>query len=210
MKGGRLPKTEIRDRLLAYRIARGWTQVQTAQRAGISPTTIAHIETGDTDNPRRITLMRLAQAFGVSLEEFVGEAPPGQADLFEVAEEEPSVPLAPAPALQLEEMYVADAATRRRALEAATAEEREVYAVTIARVVWDVLRSASEWADIAADESKSERERRVARESQESLWRHLSRLTTLRVEATGEAEEQPQEELAEFIGGNASVGAGGA
>jgi transcriptional regulator with XRE-family HTH domain len=80
-----LQKTQIRDRLLAYRIARGWTQAQTAEKAGVSPTTIAHIETGANDNPRRITLMRLAHAFGVSLEEFLGEAPAGQADLFRAA-----------------------------------------------------------------------------------------------------------------------------
>jgi len=71
-----LQNTEVRDRLLAYRVARGWTQVRTAEEAGISPTTIAHIETGANTNPRRATLMRLAIAFGVSLDEFLSEGPP--------------------------------------------------------------------------------------------------------------------------------------
>jgi transcriptional regulator with XRE-family HTH domain len=71
-----LPDAEIRDRLLAYRLARDWTQAQTAEKAGISPTTIAHIETGANTNPRRATLMRLAMAFGVNLDEFLSDGPP--------------------------------------------------------------------------------------------------------------------------------------
>lgn len=63
----------IRDRLLAHRVARGWTQAQTAEEAGVSPTTIAHIETGANTNPRRITLMRLARAFGLTLDEFLSD-----------------------------------------------------------------------------------------------------------------------------------------
>jgi transcriptional regulator with XRE-family HTH domain len=71
-----LQNVEIRDRLLAYRVARGWTQARTAEEASISPTTIAHIETGANINPRRATLMRLAMAFGVSLDEFLSAGSP--------------------------------------------------------------------------------------------------------------------------------------
>lgn len=67
---------DVGERLLLYRDARGWSQERTAEEAGVSPTTITHIETGQSPNPRRVTLMRLARAFGVSLEEFLSDRPP--------------------------------------------------------------------------------------------------------------------------------------
>lgn len=67
---------DLGERLLLYRDARGWSQERTAVEAGISPTTITHIETGQNPNPRRVTLRRLARAFGVSLEEFLSDRPP--------------------------------------------------------------------------------------------------------------------------------------
>ncbi len=66
----------IRDRLLAYRASRGWSQARTAEEAGVSNATVAHIESGFTPNPRRITLHKLAQGFGVSLDEFLSDRPP--------------------------------------------------------------------------------------------------------------------------------------
>ena len=66
----------IRDRLLAYRVSRGWTQVRTAEEAGVGRATVENIETGANRKPHRATLMKLALAFGVSLEEFLSDRPP--------------------------------------------------------------------------------------------------------------------------------------
>jgi transcriptional regulator with XRE-family HTH domain len=67
---------DVGERLLLYRDARGWSQEWTAKEAGVSPTTITHIETGQNRNPRRVTLRRLARAFGVSVDEFLSDRPP--------------------------------------------------------------------------------------------------------------------------------------
>jgi transcriptional regulator with XRE-family HTH domain len=191
-----LEGVDIRDRLLAYRADRGWSQAKTAEESGVAPATIAHIETGANKRPRRITLMRLAQSFGVSLDDFLSDGPPRAPHIQE------------APQLQLEVLYEADAPTRRRALEAASPEEIERYIDTIDRVIRDVTRTTTPYEEIIDDKSKSEGERRVARTSLESLWRHISRLTSLRIEATGEDDTPPpQEEIAELIA-HADVGAG--
>ncbi len=174
---------DLIDRLLAYRADRDWSQARLSEESGVAAATIANIERGTNPRPRRITLMRFAQAFGVSLDEFLSDAPP----------KGPGVPLGPA--LELEAMYVADAAARREALEGASDEERERYAATIDRVIVSVLRGIPEW----------EGGHQEARETREALWRHISRLMTLHAEATGEDEEPPQEDLAGFIAEHASV-----
>lgn len=71
-----MEKVDVGERLLLYRDSRNWSQERTAEEAGVSPTTITHIETGQSPNPRRVTLRRLARAFGVSLEEFESDRPP--------------------------------------------------------------------------------------------------------------------------------------
>jgi len=71
-----LSNGNIRDRLLAYRVARGWSQVRTAEEAGVGHATITNIETGANTRPHRATLMKLALAFGVSLDEFLSDNPP--------------------------------------------------------------------------------------------------------------------------------------
>ena len=71
-------RPDPRDQLLAYRAARGWSQVRTAEETGVSPATIAHIERGFQKNPRRVTLMKFAQGFGVPLDEFLSDPPKGR------------------------------------------------------------------------------------------------------------------------------------
>lgn len=71
-----MSEAEIRDRLLAYRVSRGWTQVQAAKEAGVGRATVENIETGVNRKPHRATLMKLALAFGVSLDEFLSDRPP--------------------------------------------------------------------------------------------------------------------------------------
>jgi transcriptional regulator with XRE-family HTH domain len=173
---------------------RGLTQPELADASGVSMRTIVNEEHGGEARPS--TARKLAEALDVSIAVLAGVEP------FPTLR-----PLAPAtpevPALQLEEMYVADVATRRRALEAATVKDRERYAASIERVITDVLastQSEGDWAEIAADKSKSEGERRAAREQLERLWKHIKLLGDLRVEAVGEDEgPPPREERAEFI-----------
>jgi len=183
-----IANTDVGERLWELRDERGWSQKRTAKEAGLSHVTIAHLETGKVE-PRMPTLRKLARTFGMTVDEFLGVEPSPEA-----------------PLLQLEEMYIADAAARHRSLETASGEEREVYAATIDRVIQDVMRDIPDWDAIAADEGKSEGERRVASETRERLWQHIDRLRDLRVEATGEAEEPlDEEELAEFIAAHANV-----
>lgn len=59
--------------LLTLRTRRFMTQVELAQAAGMSPTTINRVETGKL-TPRFSTIKRLAAALGVSPEELAGTA----------------------------------------------------------------------------------------------------------------------------------------
>jgi transcriptional regulator with XRE-family HTH domain len=59
------------DRLAAFRSqireerkARGWDQAEAAKRAGLSTTALSDIETGKAAEPRRITMEKIARAFG--------------------------------------------------------------------------------------------------------------------------------------------------
>lgn len=66
---------DVAERLMLYRADRGWTQIEVARRAGVHDSTISLIESGH-HVPRRITLVKLAMAFGVRLEEFLSDRPP--------------------------------------------------------------------------------------------------------------------------------------
>jgi len=62
------------ERLWKMRDGLGWTQTELASRAGISPTTVVHLER-DAQLPRMPTLRKLAGAIGVSVQELAeGEA----------------------------------------------------------------------------------------------------------------------------------------
>ncbi len=66
---------DVAERLFLFRDAAGWSQAETARRAGISRTSVVLTETGET-SPRTPTLRRMARAFGVSVEDFLhGEVP---------------------------------------------------------------------------------------------------------------------------------------
>jgi transcriptional regulator with XRE-family HTH domain len=176
--------------LKEHRRQRGWSQQDLSEASGVGQDTISALERGHHE-PRPSTLRKLARAFGVEV-----------AELFR----DPDLTPRRTEPLELEALYVADAAARHRALEAATAREREAYAARIDRVILDTLRGIPEWEDIAADESNSEGERRIAERQRDSLWRHIRLLADLRVEAVGEVEGPPQEERAEFIATHAGVG----
>lgn len=181
------PGARIGHTLRAVREERLLSRRVLAERAGVNPMTIDHIERGLVERPRRTTLEKLAKPLGVPVEDLIGEPRP--------------LELAP------EVMYPADEAARRRALEAASAEERERYAARLAQVIADTVVSAyspGDWGDIATDESKPEGERRVARRQLARVWQHIDRLSKLRAEATGEQEPE-QEELAMFAASRTSV-----
>ncbi len=61
---------EIGIRIRDWRLARGWSQHQLAQAAGLSQSGVVHLEKGDT-NPQLSTLREVAQAFGKSLRELM-------------------------------------------------------------------------------------------------------------------------------------------
>ena len=64
------PTTDIGARLFELREERGWSQTETARKAGVSQTTIVHVETGQV-RPRMATLRRLAKGLGITVEELI-------------------------------------------------------------------------------------------------------------------------------------------
>lgn len=69
--------SDIGARLLELRDARGWTQDKVAEEAGVSHTTVVGLETGRIKQPRTVTLRRLARAFNMDLNEFLGKGVEG-------------------------------------------------------------------------------------------------------------------------------------
>lgn len=68
------PKLKLGLNVYRLRSERDWTQAELAARAGMSQPRIAEIERGD-GNPKFETLIRLANAFGVSLSALVAAEP---------------------------------------------------------------------------------------------------------------------------------------
>jgi transcriptional regulator with XRE-family HTH domain len=64
---------DIGARLFELRESKEWTQDKLAEEAGVSHTTIVGIETGRIKEPRKVTLRRLARAFDMELDEFLGK-----------------------------------------------------------------------------------------------------------------------------------------
>jgi transcriptional regulator with XRE-family HTH domain len=52
-------------KLRRLRLGKGWTQVQLADRARVSPDTVVRWEGGRVDNPQPSALAKLAKALGV-------------------------------------------------------------------------------------------------------------------------------------------------
>lgn len=62
----------IAKRLKELRKKAGWTQQKLAERAGLSYNTITKIEQGAATKPIIQTIIKIADAFGVSLDELIG------------------------------------------------------------------------------------------------------------------------------------------
>lgn len=71
-------KATLGERLFNLRDEAGLTQKQLAEKAGISHVSVVSIETGKVTNPRMPTIRRLAKAFSLTPEEFLGEVPQGK------------------------------------------------------------------------------------------------------------------------------------
>ena len=56
----------------AHRSRLGWTQVELAKKSGLSCNGITKIEQGIAKNPRMETLIKIANAFNVRLDDLVG------------------------------------------------------------------------------------------------------------------------------------------
>lgn len=65
----------LRDNVKKLRKAKGWTQQQLAQKAGIVFSVLTKIEQGATKDPGLSTVMALAGALGIGLDELTGFKP---------------------------------------------------------------------------------------------------------------------------------------
>jgi transcriptional regulator with XRE-family HTH domain len=62
----------LSKRLKQLRKERDWTQQKLAEEAGLSFNAITKIEQGAAEHPTLKTLIKLANAFGIGLDELVG------------------------------------------------------------------------------------------------------------------------------------------
>jgi transcriptional regulator with XRE-family HTH domain len=65
-----MPESTFADRLRTLRGRKGLTQSQLAAAVGIHPMTVAKLEGGSRPDPRWSTVLALADALGVPLDEF--------------------------------------------------------------------------------------------------------------------------------------------
>lgn len=65
--------------LVKLRKQKGWSQERLATVSGISYNTLIKLERGGILNPKIETVIKLAEALGVSLDELVGRKPTGSA-----------------------------------------------------------------------------------------------------------------------------------
>ncbi len=62
----------LSKKLKELRKKRNWTQQKLAEKAGVSFNAITKIEQGAAEHPTLKTLLKLADAFSISLDELVG------------------------------------------------------------------------------------------------------------------------------------------
>jgi transcriptional regulator with XRE-family HTH domain len=68
MPAKRLPY--LSRQITILREARGWTRYRLAKEAGLIPSTVERIEAGLRPNPQWDTVLAIARAFGISLDDF--------------------------------------------------------------------------------------------------------------------------------------------
>jgi len=62
----------FRERLKELRNKAGWSQQQLAEKAGLSYNVITKVEQGAAKNPNIQTIIKLADAFGLGIDELIG------------------------------------------------------------------------------------------------------------------------------------------
>lgn len=62
----------LSKRLKEFRRKAGWSQQKLAERAGLSYNAVTKIEQGAAKKPTIQTMIKIADAFGVSIDELVG------------------------------------------------------------------------------------------------------------------------------------------
>lgn len=70
------PALDLAGRLKKLRRDRGWSQQKLAEEAGVSYMVITRIEQGISKEPTIISMVSLADALGVTLDELVGRKVP--------------------------------------------------------------------------------------------------------------------------------------
>lgn len=78
--------TPLGRRIRAASLRKGWDVGELARRAGISRTTLYHLERGVTSRPRASTLQRLAQALEVDPAELAGKGSGGGSSIRDAAD----------------------------------------------------------------------------------------------------------------------------
>ena len=66
----------IADSLRRLRKAKGWTQQKLAERAGVSLIVVTKVEQGSTKDPAMSSLVKLADALVVGIDELIDRKPP--------------------------------------------------------------------------------------------------------------------------------------
>lgn len=59
----------MKNKVQEYRWKKGWSETQLARRAGVSRSTICHLENGRDQNPTVEAAFRIADALGVDVRE---------------------------------------------------------------------------------------------------------------------------------------------
>ena len=67
MSSGKFHLKNLKD----YRIKKGWSQEKLAREAGVSYQAVIKIERGYIKSPRLETIIKIAQALGVSLDDLI-------------------------------------------------------------------------------------------------------------------------------------------
>lgn len=62
----------LAERIKKFRKQKGWTQQKLAEKTGLSFNAITKIEQGRAEHPTLKTLIKLADVFGISIDELVG------------------------------------------------------------------------------------------------------------------------------------------
>ena len=64
---------ELSKKIVLLRQKKGWSQIDLARAAGIPQPTICRLESGDIEQPKIMTLMKIARALDVSTDYLVSE-----------------------------------------------------------------------------------------------------------------------------------------